>query len=422
MTQADNANALALQKMHEADPVLIDVAPAIEVIPNMTKNTILTSGAPLPWAEYEGGQKKSVIGGAIFEGLAKDDEDCEAKIAEGSIKVRPCHDYGCIGSLTGVTTASMPVFTVETRKTGKRGFCTIFEGPNKAARLNYGVYNETVRKNLIFLNEVIARVVGEAVRASDGIPLQPIMRRALNMGDELHSRNTAASIIFTYELIPYILGIAEKMPELVKQALAWIRQSESYFFLRLSMASSKATADAAHGVEGSSIVTAMTMSCKEFSIRVSGLGDTWFRTSIPKVEAKFFEGFTADDIAYMGGESIINETVGLGGFAEAAAFPLQDYVCATPEQMVERTLKMYEITTAEHPVLKIPFLRFRGVPTGIDIRKVVSTGITPVLDVGVANKLGGQIGAGVMHAPMACFKAALAAYNEKYNAAVTTAG
>jgi hypothetical protein len=181
------------------------------------------------------------------------------------------------------------------------------------------------------------------------------------------------------------------------------------------MASSKATADAAHGIEGSTIVTAMNYSCKEFGIRVSGLGDTWFKAPIPMVEAKYFEGFSEDDVSYMGGESIINETMGLGGFAQAAAFPLQDYVCATPEQMVERNLEMYEITIGEHPWFKIPFLRFRGTPVGIDINKVVSTGITPVLDVGVANKLGGQIGAGVLRAPIDCFKQAYAAYKENYN-------
>ncbi|MHB1421169.1 MAG: YlbE family protein [Bacillota bacterium] len=421
MNQVGDANSKALELIYDSDPVLINVAPAIKVVPNMTKNIILTSGAPIPWELYGDGQKKSIIGGAKFEGLATDEQDFEAKIAQGNIKVQPCHDYGCIGSLTGVTTASMPVFVVENRKTGNRAFCTLFEGPDKEARLNYGVYNEKVRKNLIFLNDVIARVIGEAVRISEGIPLSPIIRRALNFGDELHSRNTAASIIFTYELIPYLLQVFEKIPELVRETLDWLKQSESYFFLRLSMAASKATSDAAHGVEGSSIVTAMTMSSKEFAIRVSGLENRWFRTSLPKVEAKFFEGFCEDDIAYMGGESIINETMGLGGFAQAAAFPLQEYVCAIPEQMVERNLKMYEITAGEHPVYRIPYFKYRGVPTGIDIRKVVATGITPILDIGVANKLGGQIGAGVMHAPMACFKEAFTAFNEKYGTAVASA-
>lgn len=232
MTQAVAANAKVLHHIFEAEPVLVDVAPAIEVVPNMTKETILTSGAPLPWEEYEGGQKKSIIGGAMFEGLAKDDSDFDRKAAQGLIKVRPCHDYGCIGSLTGVTTASMPVFVVENRAKGNRAFCTIFEGPNRENRLNYGIYNETVRQNLNFLNDVIARVIGEAVRIGGGIPLNPIMRRALNFGDELHSRNTAASVLFAYELIPHLLKAAEKTPELVQKTLDWLKQSESYFFLR----------------------------------------------------------------------------------------------------------------------------------------------------------------------------------------------
>jgi hypothetical protein len=187
-----------------------------------------------------------------------------------------------------------------------------------------------------------------------------------------------------------------------------------YFFLRLSMAASKATADAARNVEGSSVVTAMTFSCREFAIRVSGLGDDWFRCDLPGVDAKLFEGHTEDEIEFMGGESIINETVGLGGFAMAAAFPLQDYQGGSPEGMVANTERMYGITVGEHPMYRIPALGFRGTPIGIDVMRVVESGVLPVMDIGVAGRDGGQIGAGLMTAPPACFEAAANAYAERY--------
>jgi Protein of unknown function (DUF1116) len=410
----ERANAAALERLWAADPVLVDVRPAIDVVPGMSRETILTSGASLDWADYRGGQRAGVIGGALFEGLAADEEDADAKLRSGEAILAPCHVYGCVGSLAGIYSASMPVLVVEDAKHGNRSFCNLFEGVSPH-RLNYGVYNESVRENLTFLGEVIGPLLGDAVRRAGGVPLRPIMRRALHMGDELHSRNTAATLLFTRELFPSLLELAQEAPDGVRTTLEYLKSSD-YFFLRLSMASSKATADAAHGIEGSSLVTGMIFNCADFAIRVSGLGDGWYRGPLPsKFGAKLFEGYTEDDIEFMGGESTMNETVGLGGFAQAAAFPLQDYQGGSAERMVEANLAMYEIAAGEHPEFRIPYFRFRGVPTGIDIHRVVATGITPVLDIGIAGKTGGQIGAGSYRAPIECFTAAVEEYVRRYS-------
>jgi len=411
----DQANRVAAERMTAADPVLVDLRPAIEVVPGMTAETILTSGAPMPWERYSGGQRNAVIGGALFEGLASDPEDADAKLRDGRIVLGACHDHGCVGSLAGIYTASMPVFVVENRAHGNVAFCNSFEGASRK-RLNYGVYDADVHASLVFLQDVAAPVLAEALRATDGgIPLRPIIRRALNMGDELHSRNAAATLLLTRELLAPLLGVSRERPAETRDVVEFMVGND-YFFLRLSMAASKAAADAARDVEGSSVVTAMTFSCQEFAIRVSGLGDEWFRGELPTIEAKLFDGHTADEIEFMGGESIINETVGLGGFAQAAAFPLQDFQGGSPDEMVANTLAMYEITVAEHPVYRIPALSFRGTPTGIDVRKVVQTGVRPIMDVGVAGREGGQIGAGLMRAPIACFAAAAQAFADRHGA------
>ena len=411
----DQANRVAAERMTAADPVLVDLRPAIEVVPGMTAETILTSGAPMPWERYTGGQRNAVIGGALFEGLATDPKDADAKLRDGRIVLGACHDHGCVGSLAGIYTASMPVFVVENRAHGNVAFCNSFEGASRK-RLNYGVYDADVHASLVFLQDVAAPVLAEALRATDGgIPLRPIIRRALNMGDELHSRNAAATLLLTRELLAPLLGVSRERPAETRDVVEFMVGND-YFFLRLSMAASKAAADAARDVEGSSVVTAMTFSCQEFAIRVSGLGDEWFRGELPTVEAKLFDGHTADEIEFMGGESIINETVGLGGFAQAAAFPLQDFQGGSPDEMVANTLAMYEITVAEHPVYRIPALSFRGTPTGIDVRKVVQTGVRPIMDVGVAGRKGGQIGAGLMRAPIACFAAAAQAFADRHGA------
>jgi hypothetical protein len=408
----ERANTMTVERLWGAEPVLVDVAPALEVVPGMTPETVLTSGAPLPWEDYYGGQRSGVIGGALYEGLAGDDEEADALIRAGTIRVATCHEHGCVGSLAGIYTASMPVFVVENASGGNRAFCNLFEGPSPA-RLNYGVYNDAVRESLGFIGRVVGPLLGEAVRRVGGVPLRPIVRRALHMGDELHSRNTAATLLFTRELFPVLLDLADERHEEVRQTLEYLCSSD-YFFLRLSMASSKATADAAHGVEGSSIVSAMTFNCRNFSVRVSGLGDAWFEAPMPPMEPKLFDGYTLDDVEYMGGESVINETVGLGGFAQAAAFPLQEYQGGSAERMVETNLEMYEITVGEHPEYKIPFFGFRGVPTGIDVYRVAETRITPAMDIGVAGRGGGQIGAGILRAPLACFEKAVAEHRRSY--------
>jgi hypothetical protein len=399
--------------MTAADPVLVDVLPAAEAVPGMAHNVILTSGPPMDWDRYYGGQRNAVIYGAIYEGLAADSGDAEAKLSGGRIVLASTHDHGCVGSVAGIYTASMPVFVVQNTAGGNRSYCNFYEGESRH-RLNYGSYNDEVRAGLDFLRDELAPVLQALVRASGGIPLKPIIARALRMGDELHSRNTAATTLFTRELMPQFIEYASATSK--QRALTALRffAASDYSFLRLSMAAAKAMADAARDVPAASVVTAMTISCRNFAIRVSGLGDEWFLGPLPEVSCKLFEGFTDDDVQWIGGESHITETVGLGGFAQASAFGLQAYQGGSAQEMVAMNTAMYGITVAEHPDFKIPYFGFRGTPVGIDIMKVAQTGVRPVIDGGLAGRNGGQIGAGILRAPAACFTAAAAAYNTKY--------
>ena len=406
------ANGLAFNHLVKADPVLLDVQPAIEVVPRMSRNTVLTSGPPLPWNGYTGGQRDAIIGGALFEGLAGSRDEAISKLAKGEITVAGCHDHGCVGSLAGVYTASMPVFVVANKTAGNIAFCNMYEGSNPR-RLNYGVYDEDVRERLLFVQNEVVPVIAEAVRESTGIPLKPIMKRALTMGDELHSRNTAAALLFLRELIPSLLSIAKTGGDRVTRAVKAMTD-DHYFFLRLSMAAAKVTADAARNVERSSIVTAMAFNCQGFAIRVSGLGDTWYTGPHATVQAKLFEGHTEDEITWMGGESIITETIGLGGFAQAAAPALQNYQGGSYEPMIARNKELYQITFGENPDYLLAALGYRGTPTGIDIFKVIESNVMPVMDIGVAGRDGGQIGAGIVRAPIECFETAAAAYRKRY--------
>lgn len=407
MTSA--ANARALELLFASEPLLVDVRPAIEVLPGLTPDTVLTSGPPLPWAEYVGGQRRALLGGVVYEGLAPDLAAAEKALDAGDVRVAGCHDFACVGSLAGVTTASMPVLVVEDRNTGDRGHCTLFEGA-ASARLNYGVYNDAVQQNLDHLARVIGPALGALLRSIDaGVAVRPLMERALHQGDELHSRNTAASLLFLRAVVPALLELDGRTARELTRYLT----SGDYFFLRVSMAACKSMADRMYGVEGSSVVTAMSFSCKEFGIRVAASGHRWFRGPLPTAEEfRLFDGSVPEDIEFMGGESPITEVCGLGGLAQAAAFALQAYQGGSPDRMVERNLQMYEITAGEHPTFKVPYLQYRGTPAGIDVHRVVDTGVTPVMDVGIAGRAGGQIGAGCFRAPLEPFSAAARALSE----------
>ncbi len=174
---------------------------------------------------------------------------------------------------------------------------------------------------------------------------------------------------------------------------------------------------AGENVEGSTIVTVMSRNGTDWGIKVSGLGDKWFTAPSPYVKSLYFPGFKESDACRDIGDSVITETAGIGGFAMAAAPALVTFIGGSPQDAIKTTLDMYEITYGESKMFTIPYLDFRGTPTGVDIRKVVEKQITPRVNTGVAHKDPGigQVGAGVVSAPMSVFEDALVAFAEKYN-------
>lgn len=409
------ANEVALARLVGASPHLVGVAPAIEVVPGMQANMVLTSGAPLSWPEYTGGQRRALIYATLFEGLAGTEAEATSALDRGDIVVSTTQEHACIGSVAGIYTASMPVLVVRDETHSNTAYCNLYEGESRY-RLNYGAYNVEVRERLHWLERVMGPVLAAAIDHTGPIPLLPIMTRALRMGDELHSRNTAGTLILQRVLAAalYDVGRAGRDGQ-VREVLDFLGLND-YAFLRVSMAAAKATADAAHGVEYSSLVTGMAFNCREFAVRVSGLGDHWARGGYPELEGRFFEGFSAADTEWIGGESCVTEAIGLGGFAQACAPTLMAYQGGSYARMVENNQRMYAITEGEHPEFLIPSFEFRGTPVGIDIFKVVESGITPVIDGGLAGHGGGQIGAGVLHSNPEAFQAAASEYLRHYGA------
>lgn len=405
MNQIDTANRQAISALEKVKPVLAGIKNAGEVM-NLQKNIILTSGPTMPFDEYVGGQRSAIIGGALYEGFGETEEDVIAAFQKTEIEVRGCSEFDCVGSLAGVTTASMPVIVAEDQLTGKQAFCTLYEG-DSADRLNYGSYTAQTKANLEALRLEVAPALDSLIQQQkEPVELKPIMSRALTMGDDLHSRNAAATLI----LFRQLFASADRNVAGIDTAIASLK--DDYFFLRISMATSKLLANAMRGFAGSTIITAMSFNCKEFGIQTSGTGERWFKGPVPSfVEQKIEDGFSLDDMEIMGGESVITETIGLGGMAQAAAFPLVRASGGDVNRMIERTREMYEITFAESKEFFIPALNYRGVPLGIDLQKVISSGQTPYLNIGMAGKTKRQIGGGVAVAPLEAFTEAWKEFN-----------
>ena len=408
----DNANAVAVERMIEARPVLTGLGRALDLIPGMHENLLLHAGPPIAWEQASGPLRGALIGALIFEGRAMEEEEAERLIVSGEVSLSPCHHHSAVGPMAGVISPSMAVYVVENKTHGNRAYSNLNEGYGKVLR--YGAYSEEVQERLRWMHEVMAPVLAVAIESCSGLDIRALLAEALHMGDEGHNRNKAGSLLYTKQLAPHIANAAPDPAT----AAAVIRAlgDNALSVLNPVMAACKAMADAGHGVEGSTIVSTMARNGTEFGIRVSGLGGRWFTSPCPQPVGLYFPGFSAEDANPDIGDSTITETAGLGAFAMAAAPAIVTFVSGTPQDALNATMEMYEITAAEHTSFTIPQLDFRGTPVGIDLRAVVETGITPRVNTGIAHKEAGvgQIGAGLVRPPLALFTEALFAFAEEY--------
>ena len=410
----DQANTTAVNRLMEARPILKGVATARDVIPGMKDNLFLHAGPPIEWARMSGPLRGAIIGAMMFQGLATDETEAGSMAERGEVEFDSCHHRGAVGPMAGVTSASMKVYVVENLERGNKSFSNLNEGYGKVLR--YGAYSEDVLKRLRWMNDVLGTALADALALSSGLDLRALIAEALHMGDEGHNRNKAGSLIYLKLISPLIAKVV-KDDALESEVLQFLGDN-ALSVLNPVMAACKAMTDAAHGVEGSTIVTTMARNGTDFGIRVSGLGEKeWFTAPAEVPVGLFFSGFSQNDANPDIGDSAITETAGIGGFAMATAPAIVTFVGGTPKDAMNATLEMYEITFAESKFFTMPALEFRGTPTGIDLRKVVELGITPRINTGVAHKNAGvgQVGAGLVRPPIKIFEDALVAFAEKYN-------
>jgi Protein of unknown function (DUF1116) len=406
--EIENSNNEVLKRMLAAEPVLADVRRAGELIPALDAGRlVLHAGPPLDWPRMCAPLRGAVCGAIVFEGWAADLAAAEELAASGGVAFAPNHHHGAVGPMTGITTRSMPLLVVENRALGNRAACALNEGLGKVMR--FGANDAEVLARLAWLRDELGPLLGAALRAMGGIALNPLIARGLAMGDEMHQRNVACTSLFLRAISPHMARVSEGAR--LVAALEFIGANDQ-FFLNIAMAMGKCIADPARNVPHSTIVTAMSRNGTDFGIRVAGLGERWFTAPVEMPRGLYFPGYTAADANPDIGDSAILEAVGLGAFAMAAAPAVAGFVGAGGfRDAVGYTRAMGEIALARHAGWPIPALELAGTPLGIDVRRVVETGIAPAINTGIAHRKAGvgQVGAGIARAPLACFEQALIA-------------
>lgn len=411
--EIDRSNTEVIDKMKSSQPFLVDVVPAKSVIEILNDKVLLHAGPPIEYKNMTGPMQGSCIGAVVFEGWAADEQSARALLESGEIKFSPCHHVRAVGPMGGITSANMPVLVVENKLDGSTAYCTMNEGIGKVLR--FGAFSEEVVTRLKWMRDVLGPVLSKALRKKeDGLNLNVLVAKAITMGDEFHQRNIAASLVFLKEITPLIveLDIDEKEKHSVIKFLADTDQ----FFLNIMMAASKSIVDCARKITSGTVVTTMTRNGQEFGVRISGMGDEWFTAPVNTPNGLYFTGYSEEDANPDIGDSAITETVGVGGMAMVAAPGVTRFVGAGGfEDALRVSNQMDEICISNNSNWSIPTWDFKGTCLGIDARKVVATGITPLINTGIAHKKPGvgQIGAGTVRAPLACFEKAVLAYAKK---------
>lgn len=402
------ANQEVVSRIKRGQAVLVGMGIARDVIPGMHDRMILHAGPPIEWQRMCGPTRGAVMGALIYEGLAQDEAEARQLAESGAIEFSPCHHHHAVGPMAGVVSPSMPVWILENKTFGNRTYCTLNEGLGKVLR--YGGMGPEVYSRLKWMEIDLYPTLDRALQTlPNGIDIKSLIAQALHMGDECHNRNRAGTSLFLRAIGP-ALARTNKDNEVLAKVIEFIDQND-HFFLNLSMPAGKAMLEAAEGVEGSTIVTVMARNGTDFGIRLASMPERWFIAPAGKVQGLYFPQYTEKDANPDIGDSTITETAGYGGTAMAAAPAITQFVGGTPQMATQNTLEMYEITFGEHENFTIPALNFRGTPLGIDVRKVMETGILPRINTGIAHKDPGvgMVGAGILRAPEKCFKDAFEA-------------
>lgn len=408
------ANDYVLERMQESDPYWIGMQPAIDCVPGVHEKMIFHSGPEIAWEDMCETQRQGGVNGVLYEGYAKTEEEARKLLASGAVEFHAGNDYHMVIPGSGIATPSMTLNIVEDRHTGVLGYCAPFEGPNRGGLAGWGVYNEAIHKHLDNMHDNLGPAFDSVLKKAGGIGLKRMITRGVEMGDELHSRQDACGLMLTNELVKLLYD--SDLDKNMKDQCIELIYGTVRFFHPLGMAAGMSLLEGIRDVPYSTVVTAMMGNGVTYGIKIAGLGNEWFTAPAPMLEGSYVStDIDMNDVLPWIGDSCMLEACGLGGSAAAAAPAVMRAQNLTMQDGVERSMEVAQITLANHRYYLVPALDYQGTPLGIDMRKVLKTGIQPVVHGGMMSKSGRRLGAGVAHVPMECFEKACLAFGEKYD-------
>ena len=271
--QINEANKIAVERLMSVEPVLTDIDMALNVIPGMTPHTILHAGPSITWNRMCDPMKRAVKGALILEGLAKNDKSAAKLMKTKKITLSANHTHGSVGPMTGIISASMPVIVTKDLKYGNTSYSTFNEGGGKV--LWFGSVEKETIDRLRYMRDEFGPIMKRVIKKMGGLSIWSVLAQGIQMGDECHNRHAASTNILLKNIVEplFSLNISKEKAFRAYKFIA----GNSHFFLNFSMTACKLAMVAASDIENSTIVTAMSRNGTDFGIRVSGLGDKWFR-------------------------------------------------------------------------------------------------------------------------------------------------
>ncbi|MDQ1358119.1 MAG: hypothetical protein QOG44_2492 [Acidimicrobiaceae bacterium] len=407
----DKANAEVVRRLDEGVPQLMGIEAAASVLPDIDDRTVLHSGPPIAWSDICDPLRRSIRAAVMAEGWATTPDEATALVEMGSVRLEPANHHDTVVPMASAIGPSAPVFIVDNAAGGTRAYAPINQGPGQVAW--FGMETPAAVERLVFLRQVAGPLLARAIAGSGPIDIFSLVAQGVQMGDDVHMRTQATNNLLIRHLLPQLMSLGGTDA----QALAKFLAGNHLFFLNIAMAGAKTLTLWAEQVDGSSVVTSMARNGTTFGIRLAGSqSHEWFTTASPPIgRALYQSGFGPDDAAPDIGDSAVLELVGLGGPAAAASPAVAGFLGGSMSDAIAATEDMERICAGRSTRFKLPILGFRGTPVGVDVRKVVETGITPRINTGIlhASAGTGQIGAGVAEAPVACFREALLALSNR---------
>ncbi len=348
------ANAAAAGRMNACRPMLREIAPASRCVPGMRDGLILHAGPPVSSFEELGpGLQKAVIGAAIHEGLAFDEEEATKKLAAGTIRLECTEEHRCAAAGCGVVSGSMSMFCVADPATGCRAYApvTAYGG----ALLSEGRSDKEAVDAMIHTEGVITPLLQKMIATHGDLDVFSICADGLQCGDDGLMRLEASADRFMREFLPLLCRQAE--PEMIPGMVEYL--SDSRLYAQLLLAAQRCCMVCAGEETSCTLFANAASNGRKVGLRPSGSTE-WLEADLP-------EGFVC-------GDELLGELFGMGSAAVAGA-PVLLRECRMGEKdALEFMYDAYEASSGHMDGLPLPYAGGKGSPLAPDYSYLVRSG------------------------------------------------